>query len=143
MCENLYPDLPLIFPYVLHLSIGTRSILFQGVLIWINPVRYLFWSSTFFTKKYTLCLTLFRWVILGLLTDGCPKICYTYPTMMKLGAVIPYLKKIQKIYKSRDRPPESCWNHHLFTRNRKFLLYQKIQIQIKFWYILYNYFNFF
>ena len=28
-----------------------------------------------------------------------PKICHTYPTMMKLGAVIPYLKKIQKIYK--------------------------------------------
>ena len=26
-----------------------------------------------------------------------PKICHTYPTMMKLGTVIPYLKKIQKI----------------------------------------------
>ena len=25
-----------------------------------------------------------------------PKICYTYPTKMKLGTVIPYLKKIQK-----------------------------------------------
>ena len=24
------------------------------------------------------------------------KICYTYPTMMKLGTVIPYLKKFQK-----------------------------------------------
>ena len=24
-----------------------------------------------------------------------PKICYTYPTMMKLSKVIPYLKKIQ------------------------------------------------
>ena len=28
-----------------------------------------------------------------------PKICLTYPTMMKLGTVIPYLKKIQKIDK--------------------------------------------
>ena len=27
-----------------------------------------------------------------------PKICHTYPTMMELGTVIPYLKKIQKIY---------------------------------------------
>ena len=27
-----------------------------------------------------------------------PKICNTYPTMMKLDTVIPYLKKIQKIY---------------------------------------------
>ena len=31
-----------------------------------------------------------------------PKICHTYPTMMKLSTVIPYLKKIQKIYKSHE-----------------------------------------
>ena len=31
-----------------------------------------------------------------------PIICHTYPAMMKLGTVIPYLKKIQKIYESRD-----------------------------------------
>ena len=36
------------------------------------------------------------------------KICRTYPTMMKLGTVIPYLKKIQKIYESRDTTPEFC-----------------------------------
>ena len=30
-----------------------------------------------------------------------PKICHTYPTMMKLGTVIPYLEKIYKIYESR------------------------------------------
>ena len=35
-----------------------------------------------------------------------PKICHTYPTMMKLRKVIPYLKKIQKIYESRDTPSE-------------------------------------
>ena len=37
-----------------------------------------------------------------------PKICHTYPTMMKLGTVIPYLKKIHKIYESRDTPPDFC-----------------------------------
>ena len=37
-----------------------------------------------------------------------PKICHTYPTMMKLGTVIPYLRKIQKIYKSRDTSLEFC-----------------------------------
>ena len=37
-----------------------------------------------------------------------PKICLTYPTMMKLGTVIPYLKKIQKIYESRDTPLSSA-----------------------------------
>ena len=30
------------------------------------------------------------------------KISHTYPTIMKLGTVVPYLKKTQKIYKSRD-----------------------------------------
>ena len=37
-----------------------------------------------------------------------PTICYTYPTMMKLDTVIPYPKKIQKIYESRDTPLEFC-----------------------------------
>ena len=36
------------------------------------------------------------------------KICQTYPTMMKLGTVIPYLKKTQKIYESRNAPLEFC-----------------------------------
>ena len=31
-----------------------------------------------------------------------PKICQTYPTIMKLGTLIPYLKKMQKMYKSYD-----------------------------------------
>ena len=31
-----------------------------------------------------------------------PKICHTYPAMMKLGTVIPDSKKIQKLYESRD-----------------------------------------
>ena len=33
-----------------------------------------------------------------------PKIYYVYPAMMKLSTVIPYLKKIQKMYESRDAP---------------------------------------
>ena len=51
----------------------------------------------------------------GLLTDGegakrflLPKICHKYPTIMKLGTVIPYLKQIQKIYESHDTSPEFC-----------------------------------
>ena len=35
-------------------------------------------------------------------------LCHTYPTIMKLGTVITYLKKIQKINKSRDTPLEFC-----------------------------------
>ena len=35
-------------------------------------------------------------------------ICHTYPAVVKLGTVIPYLKKIQKIDKSRDTHLEFC-----------------------------------
>ena len=60
-------------------------------------------------------LALFKMGIFGT-AHGCgrgkkaalPKICHRYPTMMKLGTVIPYLKKIQKIYESRDIPPAFC-----------------------------------
>ena len=31
-----------------------------------------------------------------------PKIYHTYPAMIKLGTVIPYLRKFQKIYEPRD-----------------------------------------
>ena len=37
-----------------------------------------------------------------------PKICHKYPAIMKSGTVIPDLKKIQKIYQSRDAPPGLC-----------------------------------
>ena len=37
-----------------------------------------------------------------------PEISHTYPTVMKLGTVIPYLKKIQKIYKPRETPLAFC-----------------------------------
>ena len=37
-----------------------------------------------------------------------PEICRTYPAIMKLGTVIPYVKKTQKIYESRDTPLKFC-----------------------------------
>ena len=54
-------------------------------------------------------------LLAGLLTDGrgkkvspIPKICHTYTAMMKLGTVIPYLRRIQKIYESHDTLLELC-----------------------------------
>ena len=82
-------------------------------------------------------LTLFRmsffgaahgWGGGGAQKDPLPKICQTYPAMFKLGAVIPYPKKIQKIYESRDTSLELCWHPHFFTRNQQILLYQEIRI---------------
>ena len=59
-----------------------------------------------------------------------PKICQTYPTMMKLGTVIPYPKKIQNIYESRYTLLKFCCVDISIslTRNHQILLYQEIQI---------------
>ena len=46
-------------------------------------------TQVFFEQQYFNPIPLFTWVFLGLL---------------KLETVIPHLKKIQKIYKSRDTP---------------------------------------
>ena len=71
-----------------------------------------------------------------------PKICHTYPKMMKFGTVVPYLKKIQKLYESRDTPLEFCWHQNFFTGNQQILRYEEIQIQIPFRYIISNSPNF-
>ena len=57
-----------------------------------------------------------------------PKFPHTHPTMMKLGTVIPYLRKTQKMYKSRDTSLDFCWNQHFFTTNQQILLHQEIQV---------------
>ena len=72
-----------------------------------------------------------------------PKICHRYPKMMKLGTVAPYLKKIQKIYESRDTPLQFFWHQLFLTGNQQILLYQEIQMSIAFWYIISDSFNFF
>ena len=64
----------------------------------------------------------------GLFGPPLLKICHTYSTMMKLGRVIPYPRKTQKIYKSRDTSLEFCWHQHFFTRNQQILLHQEIHI---------------
>ena len=57
-----------------------------------------------------------------------PKICPTYPTMMKLDTVTLYLNKIQKTYKSRDTHLQFYRLQHFFTSNQQLLLCQEIQI---------------
>ena len=58
--------------------------------------------------------------------------------MMKLGTVIPYIKKLQILYESRDKPLEFCLHQHFYTESQQILLYQEIQIYIPFRYIISN-----
>ena len=69
------------------------------------------------------------------------KICCTYLTMMRLCTVVPYLNKIQKMYESRDTPFEFCWHQHFSCGNEQIELYQEIQMQTAFWYIISISFN--
>ena len=61
-----------------------------------------------------------------------PKICHTCPTIMKLSTVIPYLKKIQKIYESRDTPLIFA-DISIFTREiSKFCSFKKYRYRLHF-----------
>ena len=91
-------------------------------------------------------LTLFRMGLFGANPPPSPplrEICHTYAALMKLGTVIPYLKKIHKMYESRETPFEFCWHQRFFKGNQLILLYQEIKIYFAFWYIISNSFNFF
>ena len=80
---------------------------------------------------------------MGLFGIVLPKICPLYPAIMKLGTVIPYLKKIQKIYESHHAPLDFCWHQFFFTKNQQILLHQEIQIEIAYWYINFYFSNLF
>ena len=65
----------------------------------------------------------------GANNNSLPAICHTYSAMMKLGTVIPHLKKIQKIYESRETPLSSAG---ISIFSPEFLLHQEIQTKIAF-----------
>ena len=60
------------------------------------------------------------------------KICHTYPATMKLGTVIPYPNKIQKIYESSDTPLEFCWHKHFSLEISKFGHIKKYRYRLHF-----------
>ena len=127
--------------YTIHLFMSYPSI-WEINHLWMNEILVL--NNVF--------LTLFRMDFFGAshrwVGDGggkgfpLPKICHTYPAMMKLGTVIPYLRRICKIYESRDNPLEFCWHQHFYIENQQILLYQEIQIWIASLYIISHSFNF-
>ena len=94
--------------------------------VWEFTKALHFTPLTWIKKVSKFLLTLFRMGIFGTAHgwgEGkrspvpLSKSCNSYPTMMRLGPVIPSLKKIQKIFESRDTHPDFCWYHHFFTGN--------------------------
>ena len=88
---------------------------FEILLIFLNFLR--FWVLTLFRMG-------FFGAAYGWWANRSPSLKYvTYPSMMKLSTIIPYLRKIQQIYESRDTPLEFSWYQHLVTGNLQILLY--------------------
>ena len=78
------------------------------------------------------------WAFSGLLTDGgakrppLPKICQTYPTMMKLGKVILYLKR-PKNYMNHVMHPLSSADSSIFSSEiSKFCYIRKYRYRLHF-----------
>ena len=65
-----------------------------------------------------------RWGRGGSKNPSLRKICNTYPTMKKLGTIIPHLK-MQKTYESCDTLLKFFWHQHFFTGSQQLLLYQE------------------
>ena len=61
-----------------------------------------------------------------------PKICHTYTAMVKLGAVIPYLKKIQRMHKTRDTPLISADISDFLPEISKFCYIKKCRYRLHF-----------
>ena len=66
----------------------------------------------------------------GVKKDLLPNICHTYPTMMKVGTVIPFLKKIQKKYKLFGRPVEFYRHQHFSSEIGNFCYVKKYRYRL-------------
>ena len=90
----------------------------NDTITWQTMSQFFYFQPTLNRFFNNCTLTLFRMGFFGaahgweggLFAPPLPKIRHTYPTMIKLGTVIPYLTKIQKMYKSRDTFLEFCWH---------------------------------
>ena len=100
------------------LNISRSSNFFTDIDFWISEVSH----------SWALNFSLYFNPILDGHFGTAPGICHTYPKLMKLVTVILYLRKIQKIYKSRDIPLEFGWYQHFLSGIRQILLYLEIQI---------------
>ena len=119
------PDLDIIKPFKSHnttFSVSLSKLAFIGhipsqmhpsstTLSWVTLIFMLFVLSTLFRMGFF--GTADRWGTGKKVPSLKP--VYTYPAMMKLSTVTPYLKKIQKIYKSRDTSFSSA-NIRIFHR---------------------------
>ena len=61
-----------------------------------------------------------------------PKICHTYPAMIKLGTAIPYLKNIKKYMNHVTHPLSSTDINNFSSENSKFSCIKKLMYRLHF-----------
>ena len=61
-----------------------------------------------------------------------PKICHTYPTIMILGTVVPYLKEDKRNIWMTWHTPAFCWNQHFSLEIGKFCYIKKYRYRLHF-----------
>ena len=107
------------------------------MLAWTLPLNQIIAIIAF--DSYLHSLTLFRMAFLGAAHGWgakvgakrslVSKICHTYPTLMKLGTVISYLRKMQKKSINHVTHPLSSADIRIFSlKISNFLVYQEIQV---------------
>ena len=111
----------------IRIALVSSKLGFRYRLIWDN-LTYFFLSwdnskSSLFNPIQDGFFQGFSWM--GEAKRPLPKICHTYLTMMKLGTVILYLNKFQKLYKSHDTPLGFCWHLHFLPEISKFCYIRK------------------
>ena len=98
------------------------------ILCFVFLVVLFFW---FFTLR-NVYLTLLRMGFFGVFKASLPIICHTYPTMMKLCTVIPYLKKIQKHINHVTQPVISADISIFLPKIIKFCYIKKYRCGLRF-----------
>ena len=78
-------------------------------------------------EKIYMILTLLQWDFFSRLLMHWGQISFIF---CNDATVVPYLKKIQKIYKPPGNPLEFIWHEHFFTENQQVLLYQKYRYRL-------------
>ena len=69
------------------------------------------------------------------------KVCYTGPTMIKLGTSIPYLKKMQKYKNHVTHSSSSADISFFFHQKLIVLLYKEMQVKNGFYHVFSNSFD--
>ena len=98
------------------------------ILCFVFLVVLFFW---FFTLR-KVHLTLLRMGFFGVFKASLPIICHTYPTMIKLCTVIPYLKKIQKHINHVTQPVISADISIFLPKIIKFCYIKKYRCGLRF-----------